>query len=172
MRSFFVSFFALAALASFVFANPEPVPEPNRVVVVHPVNCGGMQFGVCPARQVCTQGPRQGQFRCLPPAPVPSRRIALAKKSAFCQEGAVACPIMGQLHGFECVHIKTDLEQCGDCAVLGGVDCSSLPGVADVACVNGFCRVEGCTSGFVFDFRKRTCVPSGNWNVQPQLQQA
>lgn len=75
--------------------------------------------------------------------------------------------------------------------MLGGVDCSNIPGVADVACgessvvasnprevclmllfvdasVNGYCRVEACTSGYIFDFRKRTCVPNSFWNVQPQ----
>ncbi|GAA5878431.1 hypothetical protein JCM16303_002772 [Sporobolomyces ruberrimus] len=170
MRSFIASFFALASLAALVFANPEPAPEPHVVV---PKKCFGLTFGSCPAGQTCTTLTTNARthvktYGCKPNGPVPSGKLSNPKRSAFCEEGSVACPVPGQLHGFECVNIKNNLEQCGDCAVLGGVDCSALPGVANVACVNGFCRVDGCTAGFVFDFRKRTCVAAGLWNVQKE----
>ncbi|GAA5853423.1 hypothetical protein JCM3766R1_005885 [Sporobolomyces carnicolor] len=161
MRSFLISIFGVVALASFVFANPEPVAEPNLIR-----QCGGRFMGTCPAHQVCKPAARQGQYSCQPAQPQGSRRPSV-KRSAFCEEGAVACPVPGQLHGFECVQIKTDLEQCGDCAVLGGVDCTALPGVDKVACVNGYCQVDACTKGYVFDFRKRTCVSNAFWKVQP-----
>ncbi|GAA5878349.1 hypothetical protein JCM16303_002743 [Sporobolomyces ruberrimus] len=170
MRSFIASFFALASLAALVFANPEPAPEPNHVITIPVIQrCSGLTYGSCPVGQTCQRpSGRVRTYSCKANTPVPSGRIQSIKRSAFCDAGAVACPVPGQLHGFECINIKNNLEQCGDCAVLGGVDCSALPGVANVACVEGFCKVEGCTAGFSFDFRKRTCVPSGLWNVQKE----
>ncbi|GAA5835156.1 hypothetical protein JCM3766R1_006886 [Sporobolomyces carnicolor] len=164
MKFFLAGVFALVALASSVFANPEPAPG-GRVVIIEQ-RCQGRTSGTCPSGQLCQQS-RDRTYSCVTPQPQGSRRPSV-KRSAFCDEGAVACPVVGQLHGFECVQIKTDLEQCGDCAVLGGVDCTALPGVENVACVNGYCRVESCTKGFVFDFRKRTCVSTAFWNVQPE----
>ena len=56
MRFIVINFFALVALASFVFANPEPapaaVPEPGRA------RCGGKTSGFCPSGQSCVRSGR------------------------------------------------------------------------------------------------------------------
>ncbi|GAA5957662.1 hypothetical protein JCM3765_001471 [Sporobolomyces pararoseus] len=130
-----------------------------------PPVCGGIKMGTCPKGSTCKAGPRSGQYSCVADGPVPSGKIK-TKRAAFCAEGSVACPVKGNLHGFECINIKSNIEQCGDCAVLGGVDCSALPGVDSVSCVNGFCKVEACVTGFAFDFRKKSCVPNSMWSVQ------
>ncbi|GAA5886411.1 hypothetical protein JCM16303_002526 [Sporobolomyces ruberrimus] len=174
MRSFVASFFALASLAALVFANPEPAPEPHKPVIIRPpppLPCSLWVYGTCPSGQTCqtlSVTPRAKTYGCKPNTPVPSGKLSHPKRSAFCEENAVACPVPGELHGFECINVSNNLEQCGDCAVLGGVDCSALPGVGNVACVNGACRVDSCISGFAFDFRKRTCVPAGLWNVHKE----
>ncbi|GAA5965244.1 hypothetical protein JCM3765_006368 [Sporobolomyces pararoseus] len=144
----------------------EPEPEPY-----HRARCGGKTLGFCPSNKSCVRGHSGYYCKSGPPPPRPAGPSPSArhhKRSAFCEDDAVACPVKSQLHGFECVQIKTNIEQCGDCAVLGGVDCSALPGVAEVACVNGYCRVDSCTSGYVYDFRKRSCIPNSFWNVQGQ----
>jgi hypothetical protein len=41
-------------------------------------------------------------------SPVGSRRPSV-KRAAFCEEGAVACPVVGTLHGFECINIKVSI---------------------------------------------------------------
>ncbi|GAA5883304.1 hypothetical protein JCM16303_006677 [Sporobolomyces ruberrimus] len=175
MRSFLVTIFALVSFALFVAGNPEPAPEPVPEPGGRRAPCKGNTIGFCSTGKSCIRG-RQGYYckagalAAKPAGPSASARYA-KREVAFCHEGTVACPIMrGGLHGgFECVSIQTDIEQCGDCAVLGGTDCTSIPGVADVACVAGFCRVEACASGYVFDFRKRSCVPNSFWQVQPNL---
>ncbi|GAA5965245.1 hypothetical protein JCM3765_006369 [Sporobolomyces pararoseus] len=197
MRSFLVAVFALA-FASSTLANPEPEPHVARPPVCKgwtpgwcatgltcqkgsdnkysckPPVCGsnyGTVPGTCPTGKSCVLKGRI--YECVAPRPAPSGKSNKPwKRSAFCTDDSIACPVKNTLHGFECVDVKSNIEQCGDCAVLGGVDCSALPGVDKVACVNGACRVEGCVSGFVFDFRKRTCVPTSNtgWKIQPDQQ--
>ncbi|GAA5856230.1 hypothetical protein JCM8547_000831 [Rhodosporidiobolus lusitaniae] len=45
---------------------------------------------------------------------------------------------------WECIDVSSNLEQCGACANDQGVDCTALPGVAGVVCVQGTCVVESC----------------------------
>ncbi|GAA5844825.1 hypothetical protein JCM5353_003994 [Sporobolomyces roseus] len=158
--------FVLFALlcAAFVAANPdaEPEAEPGR----GGAQCGGRVIGSCQRGFSCTKNKSNKYFcKAIAKAPGPSgsRRPSVKRNLSSCEGGKVACPVPGLLHGFECVDVMTSLESCGDCLVLGGVDCSALPGVAGVACVNGFCRVEGCGAGFTYDFRKRSCTPNSFW---------
>lgn len=142
------------------FADPEPEPY-------HRARCGGKTLGFCPSGSSCIRGRYGYSCKAGSPAPRPvgpSPSARHPKRSAFCEKDAVACPV--RQGGFECIEIRTNIEQCGDCAVLGGVDCSAIPGVAEVACVNGYCRVDSCTAGYVYDFRKRSCIPNAFWNVQ------
>ncbi|GAA5830617.1 hypothetical protein JCM5353_001312 [Sporobolomyces roseus] len=109
-----------------------------------------------------------------PPKPAPITKpgtinlpLGWHKRSlSSCTGSTIACPVPGLLHGFDCVDIATDVRQCGDCQVLGGVDCSSLPGVDTVSCRNGFCHVESCENGWSYDFRKRSCVHSPKFFTQ------
>lgn len=70
-----------------------------------------------------------------------------------CPWGQSLCPIPirnGGARGFECIDTSSDLEACGGCPGDGGaVDCSALPHVGVVGCVNGACRVSSCKRGFV-----------------------
>ncbi|GAA5903352.1 hypothetical protein JCM8208_001895, partial [Rhodotorula glutinis] len=70
---------------------------------------------------------------------------AAAVKAArsLCPAGRQACALglglgdAGAVGGFECVDTTSALEQCGACAAQGGVDCTALPNVAAVGCVQG-----------------------------------
>jgi hypothetical protein len=42
----------------------------------------------------------------------------------------------------QCVDTTTKLDACGGCPQAGGIDCSELPGSAEVACVAGTCKSE------------------------------
>ena len=39
-----------------------------------------------------------------------------------------------------------------------GVDCTSLPGVADVSCMNGSCYVHKCMPGYQLSFDNSMCM--------------
>lgn len=72
---------------------------------------------------------------------------AAAGKAArsLCPAGRQACELAaglglgGAQGGYECVDTLSALEQCGACAAQGGVDCTALPNVAAVGCVQGVC---------------------------------
>ncbi|KZS87919.1 hypothetical protein SISNIDRAFT_470538 [Sistotremastrum niveocremeum HHB9708] len=80
------------------------------------------------------------------------------------RRGYQACSVMTGRGGFECVDVMNDLESCGGC--IGnpltnpgsrlGVDCSALPGVNDVRCVQGKCVISSCSDGFQLS-DKGTC---------------
>ncbi|KAL8284257.1 hypothetical protein RQP46_005006 [Phenoliferia psychrophenolica] len=96
---------------------------------------------------------------CIPPPPVLggasqrsrarrhealARGAVAARKTAHCPASQTACAIPGSLRGFECIDTSTSLEQCGACAGFGGTDCTSLPGVESVGCVDGTCEIWAC----------------------------
>lgn len=65
--------------------------------------------------------------------------------TVFCPDGLSACPIPATLGGYECVDVKTELEQCGGCLADGaGQDCTQIPGVSGVGCQSGKCVVFSC----------------------------
>ena len=41
-----------------------------------------------------------------------------------------------------------------------GVDCTAIPGVADVSCMRGSCVVRRCTSGYAVTADRSQCVPT------------
>jgi len=80
-------------------------------------------------------------------------------RGAFrCRRDQMLCPVWSTSQIFECVSIKTDLYSCGGCTTgsgaLGdeaphhGVDCSDIPGVSDVSCLDGRCAVGKCMKGW------------------------
>ncbi|KPV73420.1 uncharacterized protein RHOBADRAFT_45997 [Rhodotorula graminis WP1] len=82
---------------------------------------------------------------------------------SLCPAGRQACALAVGLGGagaagFECVDTTSALEQCGACAAQGGVDCTALPNVAAVGCVQGVCEVWACEDGFLFDPISTACV--------------
>ncbi|KAG8710761.1 Dihydroxyacetone synthase, partial [Ceratobasidium sp. 394] len=68
-------------------------------------------------------------------------RHARSKRGKHCPSGSEVCSVPGTLDGWECVKTHEDLESCGGCAFpffpgqKPGVDCSALPGVHTVACI-------------------------------------
>ncbi|KAL1410696.1 hypothetical protein Q8F55_001638 [Vanrija albida] len=53
----------------------------------------------------------------------------------------------GNYDGFECVDVLHDLESCGGCPGVDGVDCTTIEGASDVSCVLGKCKVHACDEG-------------------------
>ncbi|GAA6000449.1 hypothetical protein JCM10207_008016 [Rhodosporidiobolus poonsookiae] len=86
------------------------------------------------------------------------RNVALYKKS-LCPASHTACAIEGA-RGFECIDTQSNLEQCGACASAGGVDCTALPGVEAVGCVQGTCEIWSCADGFSWHSETSSCVAS------------
>ncbi|GAA5833506.1 hypothetical protein JCM5353_007945 [Sporobolomyces roseus] len=156
---------------------PKPVPPP---VVPPPDLRPPGTINILPIPNVPPVSPPSKPAVPAVPAPVPPvavkpplvinlpRPVSPPSKRSLseCSNGKIACPVPGLLHGFDCVDIRTDLRQCGDCRVLGGVDCSQLPGTARVDCIKGFCHVDSCLDGYLYDFRKRSCVQAPRFGFQ------
>ncbi|KAI1794000.1 hypothetical protein LXA43DRAFT_186797 [Ganoderma leucocontextum] len=132
-------------------------PEPED----WPVDC------VCkPPFKVCNG--LCGPFKACPSGK-PHRRESLRKRAA-CGGGMTACGIYGRANGlggaWECINTATDLESCGGCAIPldtsspEGVDCTAIPGVADVACRAGSCVVNRCVPGYEVSVDGTFCLAS------------
>ncbi|KAH9974992.1 hypothetical protein BGW80DRAFT_1251189 [Lactifluus volemus] len=112
---------------------------------------------VCDASSVVCNG------QCVEPGSCPTSAPSTKKKrwigSGTCAEMGpewAACGVFGGgARSWECINTARDLESCGGCMlpltpyVPIGQDCSSLPGVADVACIGGECVVHRCLPGYV-----------------------
>lgn len=96
---------------------------------------------------------------------VPVTKKARRSMSHMCPEGLSRCPL--PRGGYECVDTRTDIESCGGCPRLGekvenpGVDCTDLPGVSGVRCLEGRCQVDACDRGYVF--LDGSCVGNGTY---------
>ncbi|KAG6856962.1 hypothetical protein H0H87_011632 [Tephrocybe sp. NHM501043] len=94
-----------------------------------------------------------GQFQGCPSGYLVKRDALLGKR---CPAGFTACGIPSRGAGsWECLDIQTELESCGGCAlslygedIPEGEDCTAIPGVADVSCVRGGCKVHRCMPGY------------------------
>lgn len=110
------------------------------------------------------------------------------KKHVTCDRGYTACGVLGRSkltkESYECVDARNDLESCefglffiayavvadwlcdlgGGCSIPlhrgspMGVDCTSLPGVADVSCMNGSCYVQKCAPGYQLAADNSMCL--------------
>ncbi|GAA6008975.1 hypothetical protein JCM10207_004051 [Rhodosporidiobolus poonsookiae] len=135
--------------------------HPGPVVVGEGESCKA-SYVKCKHGLICK--PTHKGKVCVDPHPKPSQRAKRSESSAerrdmLCPGSQIACPLVGGRLGYECVDTETNIEQCGGCAVDGGFDCSSLPGVDAVSCNRGMCHVLGCSKGYTFHFRRRACVP-------------
>jgi len=78
----------------------------------------------------------------------------------LCPYGLNACPISTISSNYECVELN-ELENCGGCAIGGvGEDCSAIPHVYGVACVEGRCSIATCAPGYQLDSDSISCQPS------------
>ncbi|CAK9785950.1 hypothetical protein CC85DRAFT_318986 [Cutaneotrichosporon oleaginosum] len=97
----------------------------------------------------CLPGFSRSGNQCIPTSqkapssvPAPPKR-----KRSPCTGGAELCPVPAA-KGFECIDTESSLEACGACPFQpGSVDCTTLPGVDSVECVQGACRVKSCMRG-------------------------
>ncbi|KAJ6510569.1 hypothetical protein C8R45DRAFT_814680 [Mycena sanguinolenta] len=114
----------------------------------HPTQC------VCSSPHTECNG-KCGTFQGCPSTYYAKRDLAGGEK---CSKGHTACPIPGRgAKSWECIDTQTELESCGGCVYsdfstsllgLAGTDCTAIPGVSDVSCVNGRCVVRKCVSGY------------------------
>ncbi|KAH9975011.1 hypothetical protein BGW80DRAFT_1559478 [Lactifluus volemus] len=124
----------------------------------YPANSSPACVGQDPCGFTCTDGftasPPGSPATCVCAAP-----SVVCNGHGTCAEMGpewAACGVFGGgLHSWECINTARDLESCGGCMlpltpyVPIGQDCTSLPGVADVACIAGECVVHRCLSGYV-----------------------
>ncbi|GAA6017102.1 hypothetical protein JCM8202_005906 [Rhodotorula sphaerocarpa] len=107
-----------------------------------------------------------------------SRRKALPlPNGSACPTGFSACPVARKNspgdYLFACFDFLSSETHCGGCHDVGagyfmehgspGVDCTTLPGVASSACVDGKCRIMSCSDGHTFDRGSGICVPLRYW---------
>lgn len=116
------------------------------------------------------------------PAPVPvqlqqqrphsnHKRDSVEKRklARLCHVGLTACkldPWLARIssHKWDCVDTQSDLESCGGCAAPinkqtpTGIDCTAIPGVADVHCSSGACVVQKCLPGYYIAPNRTTCL--------------
>lgn len=63
-----------------------------------------------------------------------------------CTRGTVQCSTPNG--GYECLDTQSDLEACGGCPGSdSSVDCSAMPNVRNVQCVDGQCQISSCLRG-------------------------
>ncbi|KAI0048159.1 hypothetical protein FA95DRAFT_1491411 [Auriscalpium vulgare] len=135
--------------------TPSPPSKPTTCVCAAPsVVCNG----VCgPAKSCPTSKPL-------------SKREKRWQGSGACNdmgEGWMACGVFGGAgRAWECLNTDQDLESCGGCVLPltpytpVGIDCTALPGVADVSCSTGSCVVFRCLSGYKLARDSSHCIPN------------
>lgn len=102
---------------------------------------------------------------CPSDAPAPPTRRRSIRNDLDCPVGKSACGIPDLVGKFECLDTRFDVESCGGCTFplpggQKGVDCTALPNVGDVECVNSRCVIQNCASGF--SFNGISCVSDGS----------
>ncbi|KAG8903498.1 hypothetical protein FRB99_003212 [Tulasnella sp. 403] len=95
------------------------------------------------------------------------------KRDITCTRGHKLCPHWAGRGGFECVNVQSDAESCGGCIDVDakgnadkGRDCTALPGVNVVYCVDGGCQIESCRKGFTLSADAKSCEQDSVLNVQ------
>ncbi|KAH8094606.1 hypothetical protein BXZ70DRAFT_348089 [Cristinia sonorae] len=139
--------------------SPFPPSKPTDCVCLSPKKvCNG----------IC------GDFPSCPSAH-PKRELEMAKRYATCDKGFTACGVFGwpgmrASQAWECIDTTSDLESCGGCAVPltisspQGIDCTAIPGVADVSCHAGSCMVHRCLPGYTPSHDRSFCIHASNLN--------
>jgi len=132
--------------------TPSPPINPTECVCEYPKHvCNG----ICTISPCSTYAPRKRENEW--------------QKRVVCDTGLTPCGLYsglsrGSREAYECVDATADLESCGGCSVPLhessplGVDCTSLPGVADVSCRAGSCLVHRCMPGYQIAHDRSMCV--------------
>ncbi|KAF8743241.1 hypothetical protein RHS02_03165, partial [Rhizoctonia solani] len=127
------------------------VPSPNgQTCTTCPRNTfsNGDNCSPCPAGS--TSNP--GSSSC---GPQPSRR-AQPVLGLSCASGQQRCKINAGRGGYECINTLFTLDACGGCPPIegeesdgpSGRDCSEIPNVDQVRCIEGSCEIKSCRSGY------------------------
>lgn len=90
---------------------------------------------------------RRGLERALVPS-CPGKKVCRTRRGSHKNLFHNQLDKAGDYDAYECVDVQRDLEACGGCPGVDGVDCTSLEGVNDVACVRGECEVRSCERGY------------------------
>ncbi|KAF9445196.1 hypothetical protein P691DRAFT_735384 [Macrolepiota fuliginosa MF-IS2] len=119
---------------------------------------------ICPKPYLECNG-KCGLYKGCPSGKPYYRRDSLSRE-LICPTGMEACGIWGRnARTWECVDTMSDLESCGGCVIhlpngygREGQDCTALPGVSDVSCVQGQCVVHKCMPGYDVHASGAECV--------------
>jgi len=110
---------------------------------------------ICKDSSVVCNGQCVDAKSCPSSVPIKTKRWVGSGTCAEMGPEWAACGIFGgAARSWECINTARDLESCGGCMlpltpyVPIGKDCTSLPGVADVACMAGECVVQRCLPGY------------------------
>ncbi|KAI5478245.1 formin binding protein [Pseudohyphozyma bogoriensis] len=121
--------------------------------------CYGGSFA-CASGSYCSGVDSTCHANPLTPSAASRHRRDISPRGSRCPASHTACPLTSGVAGFECVDTTTNLEQCGACASQGGVDCTALPGVDAVGCVEGKCEIWACQNTHVWDAATASCIES------------
>ncbi|KAI9439302.1 hypothetical protein H4582DRAFT_1852061 [Lactarius indigo] len=118
----------------------------------------------CSAPNVVCNGKCVAPGVCPSSYPLPKRRWVGSGSCTEMGHGWAACGVFGGgARAWECVDTAHDLESCGGCVLPLtpyspiGQDCTTLPGVADVACHSGECVVRRCLPGYILSHDGTSC---------------
>jgi len=131
---------------------PSPPSKPTECICPAPFKvCNG----ICTPVSVC-------------PSSKPYKRDKRWAGSGTCNArgvGHMACGVFGGgARAWECVDTDNDLESCGGCILPltpytpTGIDCTAIPGVADVSCQSGACTVRRCLPGYTTSADASHCL--------------
>ena len=100
------------------------------------------------------------ECNCHLPSSAPDSHDTYSRRSIICPIGQSSCLINpGFSKQTECLDLRTTLDSCGGCTSQGqGLDCTQIPGVQDVNCEYGACKVYSCERGFKVE-NGTACVP-------------
>jgi len=144
------------------------IPYPTK----NPTECH------CPAPSVICNGVCQNKA-CPSGKPYHKREKRWTGSGECNARGAghMACGVFGgAARAWECIDTDHDLESCGGCVLPltpytpVGVDCTAIPGVADVSCASGSCIVHRCSSGYSASTDSTHCVRDGEKHSEKLLE--
>ncbi|KZT62223.1 hypothetical protein CALCODRAFT_505778 [Calocera cornea HHB12733] len=135
------------------------------------INANGQQCSyptgaspVCSASNPCDFTCPAGYHKQAGNCVLASSKRAARRDIGRCSAGFTKCGAPSGVNAYECVDTRSSLESCGGCVIPfpgmrpTGQDCTALPGVSDVACIQGTCRVSRCAEGFTLNEDGTTCV--------------
>lgn len=122
---------------------------------------------ICPYPYTVCNGQCGSYTSCYSGAPSVRKRDV----GSDCAPGWKRCQIPGR-EVMECVDVLNDLWSCGGCEVPfgenepAGVDCTAIPNVAGVSCLDGICTIGSCARGFLLNEDQTSCARMNTTTAQ------